>query len=312
MATVLVLGAGSSVAFGYPSGDGLRNLILQLGGDEHAQFCLDAGLRYDATKFRQFLKAFLLSDMASIDAFLARRTEFSEIGRKCIAAVLLRLEKVERLNVPDDGDKWASYVHRRFSAETWEQLDYSGIKIITFNYDRAFEHYMVQAIRYTYNKSLVEAVEKFKELDIVHIYGSLGPILPDEEGYMSYGTAVTDDAVLAASQSLKVIREGSHEDASLQRARAMLLESDRVVFLGFSFDATNLDRLAVKETCTKWIQRAHAMTSREIFATCYGMTEAEARRAGAYFEDKMRGPGHPPGFIDGRCIDLLRQTLVLD
>src|ERR1700712_4789564 len=91
--TVLVLGAGASRGYGFPVGAGLRQEILKLGGDSHASDLMQVGRQ----ELASFTKAFKESQSYSIDAFLGRRVEFSDVGKKAIALVLLRCEAMATL-----------------------------------------------------------------------------------------------------------------------------------------------------------------------------------------------------------------------
>lgn len=317
MTTVLVLGAGSSMAFGYPNGKDLRDKILTLGKANNHALAEGAGLLQDEREFNQFLKAFRFSDQDSIDAFLATRREFEVIGKRSIATVLIRLEDERELFVQAAGDRWAAYLQNRLSAIEWDAWDYSKLKIVTFNYDRAFEHYLLMTLRYRYNKSVEDAVEKLRTLDIVHIYGSLGPTLPGVDGYRPYAPAVDIDTVAYAAESLKVIPEGRNSDPSLVQARELLSNAESIIFLGFAFDQTNMERLEATKTCAKRLERQTTiglvLHGRNILATCKGMTVAEAQQAAAYFDkNSYSGEFLPQGFYDKRCEDFFRETLFLE
>jgi hypothetical protein len=74
----LVLGAGSSLSMGYPTGTELRRLILE---ELPTELLCESG-EYTEYDIGQFVKQFRASQMFSIDAFLARRNDFSDIGKK--------------------------------------------------------------------------------------------------------------------------------------------------------------------------------------------------------------------------------------
>lgn len=90
----LVLGAGASLAMGYPLGSDLRRKILQLARHDETtlRFRIDCGLQHKQEELWDFLDAFAKSQALSIDSFLARRPEFMEIGKHAIAAVMLACE----------------------------------------------------------------------------------------------------------------------------------------------------------------------------------------------------------------------------
>ena len=313
----LVLGAGASHSMGYPVGSALRSKVLEIGSTERQSFAITAGLYQDPGSLTHFVESFLRSQMFSIDAFLARRPEFSEIGKQVIAALLLEVEDEKRLRSVESRDHWYRYFYNKFAAESWEHLDFSSICIATFNYDRSLEKFLHDAIKDSYGKSDAQASEKLDSLSIVHIYGSLGSPIPGKEDHLVYGGPVTAAKVKVAANSLKVIPEGRDNDAALTRAREMLQSADRIAFMGFGFDETNVARLKAEQTCKSRVLKPDGMyKNRTIVATCMGFTAAEAKKAFQLIGQELRdyeAPGAiPPGFYLENCLNLLRETLILE
>lgn len=313
----LVLGAGASHAMGYPLGSSLRSKILELGIPGRQVFAIPAGLYFEDGLLLRFIDAFRRSQMTSIDAFLARRLEFLEIGKRSIAALLLEVEDEQRLINIEHQDHWYRYFFNRFAAENWEHLDFSNISIVTFNYDRSLEKFLHESIRESYGKSDVDAAAKLRTLKIIHIYGSLGSPISGDADYLPYGGAVTAEKVQAAASLLRVIPEGRDDDDTLNVARGMLSEADCIAFMGFGFDETNVARLHAKQTCRR--KQPHpdfAYKDRQIVATCMGFTSAESTKAFHLIGQQVEGyhapSTDPPGFHSIRCLDLLRETLILD
>lgn len=124
--TALVLGAGASFAYGYPLGSGLRGEILSLLGHELRDLTKNSGLTDsrswpipESDPLRTFIEAFRNSQMYSVDAFLARRPEFSDIGKKAIAALLIAKESRHRLLGNDSEDHWYQYLFNQIASESW-------------------------------------------------------------------------------------------------------------------------------------------------------------------------------------------------
>ncbi len=313
--TVLVLGAGASVAFNYPVGAGLRNEILDLRHTGKKTLVESSGLKHFPDKLNTFIDAFRGSQMQSIDSFLARRPEYSEIGKQAISAVLLNKESTKQLIHTEHDDNWYQYFFNRISTSTWDELDFRKFSIVTFNYDRSLEHYLLGAIQHAYGKQLSEALEKLKKLEIIHVYGSLGGTLPDSPSYIPYGYGVSPERVVAASKELKVIPEGRSDDAVLKRSRQLLFEADSIAFLGFGFDETNMERLEVEKSCAAWCQRETGAIYRNIVATCFQMTQKEVVNVATRITNSHQvvGLGQlPNGFHATGCLKMLRETLVLE
>jgi len=313
----LVLGAGASQAMGYPVSSDLRNKILNLGMVDRQSYAIPAGLYSEDDLLQKFVNSFKQSQMFSIDAFLARRPEFSEIGKRSIAALLMEVEDEQRLLNIEHRDHWYRYFYNKFSVETWEHLDFSNISIVTFNYDRSLEKFLHESIKGSYGKSNAEAAEKLDSLKIVHIYGSLGSPVPGKKDYLAYGGAITAQNIQIAADSLKVIPEGRDDDAALNTAREMLAAADCIAFMGFGFDETNIARLDAKNTCKcKIVQPDGTYKNRNIVATCLGFTSAEAMKAFKLVGQKLNGyhlpSSDPPGFYSNNCLGMLRETLILE
>ena len=115
--TTLVLGAGASIAMGYPTGGELRLELLKLTNVDKRQFSIESGLYAAGEEHLQgFIDAFRRSQMYSIDAFLARRPEFTDIGKRAIAAVLLEREAACSLDRWNHEDGWYQYCRAAFTS----------------------------------------------------------------------------------------------------------------------------------------------------------------------------------------------------
>ncbi len=113
--TVLVLGAGASNPYGYPTGIELRKFICErfpsvycgLVEQKRGSPSPDADERA-----RVFAEGFHKSSTASIDLFLARNPDFSVFGKKAIAVSVMEAEKRStfRENVPNASHDWYFYL----------------------------------------------------------------------------------------------------------------------------------------------------------------------------------------------------------
>jgi hypothetical protein len=312
---VLVLGAGASLAYGFPTGGELRQLILNFSEDsaDNAGIITNAHGLIDPRAFEEFKTAFRKSQITSIDAFLGRRPQFSEIGKKCIAAILLRCERANALfSEAPEKDHWYQYLFNHFAKRDWEELTFDDIAIISFNYDRSLEHFLHVALQNAYGKNAQEASLKLKSLRIVHVYGSLSDELPDSPSYLGYDGKIDADKVNMAAKGLNVIPEGRSDSPALVKARGWLADANAIGFLGFGFDSTNVERLAEDGVCQVAITRMHGSIVRHICGSRIGMYDAEMKRA---FMALIREPifaSEVDNFMDLNCTKTLRSTLFLD
>jgi hypothetical protein len=94
--TVLVLGAGASVPYGFPSGEELRRKVLRSLGlkpevpGSLLQLLNNAG--FDHSHIQDFRTELLHANTTSVDLFLEKRPKFVDVGKVAIAAILLPLE----------------------------------------------------------------------------------------------------------------------------------------------------------------------------------------------------------------------------
>jgi hypothetical protein len=113
-------------------------------------------------------------------------------------------------------------------------------------------------------------------MKFLHLYGSLG-YLP-EQGSLHAGThpiplgapELTDSYTLGialpqAEQTIRIVHEGDQTPAIFADAQASFARAQQILFLGFGFGRTNVDRL-----CTVGISGAVP-----VYCTAFGMTASE-------------------------------------
>lgn len=264
--TVLILGAGASCPYSYPTATGLRKMIigeLPESFGERNQFPVPIGyiswaqfieqLRptgvtvEDLTKFQ---REFRESQVYSIDRFIYYRREFEEIAKHYIALALLFCESLNKL----EGD-WYQQI--------WNELVLSKndpsqvLEVVTFNYDRSLERYLKLAARACFG----DEVSILNRVNIRHVYGHLGELdgpLPVEFG--NYKLAAR------AAASIKLIPPRAEAQTDIQTA---ITRSRKAIFLGFGFDELNLQVLGINAG------NAPAV----IYATCRGLSASAIGRA---------------------------------
>lgn len=266
--TILVLGAGASMPYGFPSGQGLIDKICDSGNDFIDTLGIAGFTPNVVTEFRAELKG---ADTDSIDVFLERRPEFQEVGKAAIVVTLLPCERELELI-----DKWRSerlreeksklgghwYKHLSSTLHTsFEDFDKNQLSIITFNYDRSLEHYLYTTLQKSYGKTEQECTEKLRAIEIIHVYGQIG-LLPwqapndsDKNESITFGSwsPVPSEAwakkgiIHYATKGVKTISEGfEKKDPEIIRAKRLLADAQRIYFLGFGFYHRNREILGMK------------------------------------------------------------------
>lgn len=242
-------------------------------------------LGFDQRDLNVFSTAFLKSGMPSIDAFLARRGKekvgnltnqtFSDIGKAAIAFHLIQREEESILH-SFPVDHWYQYVWS-FMADSLDAFGDNQLRVITFNYDRSFEYYLLTALQHSFGISSLEAAQHLRKIPILHVYGELGK-LPDlaDDGCESrfYRPDLSDPAFLAAAaRGIRVIDESRDDDDIFDQAYAYLKNSKKICFLGFGFDNTNMRRLRIDKLMAEFRELRGGEPS--VYATTLGLEDAE-------------------------------------
>lgn len=251
--TVLVLGAGVSMPYGYPSGGGLlREIFMKTTENQWRDVILRLG--FSPEELLNFRTDLHQSQKLSIDAFLEHRPEFMNIGKAAIAMSLLDKEIADSFG--DFGIRDKGIYHYLYSklASSWEDLKNNKITIITFNYDRSLEHFLFGALTKSYNKvekEVAEAIQKY--IPIIHVHGSLGPLPWQNEsgsGYVRlFGGGIDayqiGHKIRTAIENIIIVSEANPKTNEFQLAAKHLYEADRIYFLGFGYNENNLGRLGI-------------------------------------------------------------------
>lgn len=269
--TVLILGAGASVPYRYPTGHKLKILVTnQLDTKQEGRYFSQlVRLKYDPPMIQQFRLDLFRSGKSSVDLFLEHRPEYVEIGKVAMAQVLI--EREDEAILFKNGD-WYEYLNGALHT-SFDDFDQNNISIITFNYDRSLEHFLFTSLRSSYGKSDEECASKLERIPILHLYGQLGylpwqgkdtsrvykPCLSDTEN---------DVEVREAASQIRIIHDTftASEDERFQKAHELIQDADRVLFLGFGYHTANIFRLnldAVRENMSYYGTAYHLQTAQQ-------------------------------------------------
>ena len=151
--------------------------------------------------------------------------------------------------------------------------------------------------------------DRLQRLQIFHVYSDLGI---DEFDRLPYGSpnrdnSIRHNAIRHAVKRLKIMKEGRDDTEMLNRIRTVIQDSTNIAFLGFSFDQVNVDRLNCNENF-----RSESPPKR-VVATTLGLTNAEVARIKKWlFGDISSLASQRTAFLDKRCREVLRETLILE
>jgi hypothetical protein len=92
--TALILGAGVSRPFDFPSGLTLCEKVI---ANTRPGNALLESVGYTSEEIQEFATALFYSGKTSVDAFLEYRPTFTDVGKAAIAQVLIEYEKLDDL-----------------------------------------------------------------------------------------------------------------------------------------------------------------------------------------------------------------------
>ncbi len=293
--TLFVLGAGAHYPYGMPLGSELaRQIIKELPPklppfnphgrpklDKFSQICtqiysgnvplLSRGPHNLLPQMVEFRNRLEQAGQPSIDDFLRTYHDapgFPEIGRLAIAYLLMKTEfrhDFGRSNTKATGD-WLTelfnLMHRGTNGTVEDFLEQNNVSFVTFNYDRTIEHFFYLKLLHTYNLTPESALEALKQIEIKHVYGSLGPYDPNKRNKTDF---VNADYKQAADGIQLMFDVRQKETDEILRAQRLYFDHPKKqIFLGFAFDEQNIKTL-----------RLNRMNSEmALYATRYEMTES--------------------------------------
>lgn len=303
--TVLVLGAGASRPYNFPTGQMLIDSIVWRFKDRVRRLVhkgvLESQRLSDATLLVEKL---LASDAESIDVFLDYNPNLVETGKLAIALEILHAES-GTVFFPKDStarerrrrDHWYKYLWNILASDRPDAFPSYPVKIITFNYDRSLEEYLFQAFQGLFDAGRGAASFHLKRLlPICHVHGQIGQ-LPWQSGdgpTVPYGMNLdvcSAEVIRAAVEGISILTEDIEKSGSIGLAREWLSDAQVVAFLGFGYHPLNLQRL---------LDTLDLPHLRVVTGSCFGFTWAEvddvARRIRRVLSGARRlGPGDEPG-----------------
>src|SRR5439155_25433611 len=120
------------------------------------------------------------------------------------------------------------------------------LAVITFNYDRSLECFLLNALKSSFNKKDDECIKVLNKMPIIHLHGQLGTLLTgsNDPNHLSFDARCTPEVIERCIPQIKIIHEVNvSDDPEFKRAHEVLKKSERICFLGFVYDKTNLLRL---------------------------------------------------------------------
>lgn len=243
--TVLILGAGASKPYGFPSGhELLYEIRAGLMGEAHDFFRTIKEQGIETDHIKDFCKELTYADPPSVDAFLEHRTEFREVGKLAITLRLIPRENEKNFfdRAFNELSKY-QYLFEELKAPSFDEFAGNNLSIVTFNYDRSIEHYLFTVLKHRYYKSDEECAKKLSNIPIIHVHGSLGSLPWQDASGRPYRPKYNKEEIIAASGQIKVIPEQEDASAEFDEAFKIMDKALEIYFLGFGYHTDNLRRL---------------------------------------------------------------------
>lgn len=327
--TVFILGAGSSVPYGYPTGKRLRhNIIFSSKGmldnliNGNPKVPMDTLSLYKS-QIDEFLTDFKRSATPSIDLFLSRNKKYSEIGKLSIAISILHAETKSKFveDIDTKYQDWYSFLLHRMTEKLpkpdgYKKFAQNQVSFITFNYDRSFDYFIHDSIIHSFTE-IDKGNANFKEIipfPIIHVYGSLSKLPWQKHHSYYYRSGQYDESIRdfeminAMSKNIGIIQDRTN-DHDIAKAKKLISEAERVIFLGFGYADENLDILGIPDI----FQPHHS-----VYGTVFGYKHQEIMRTfdKLSLQKAKKYSINKPVYVCGKfmladydCLDLLREYL---
>lgn len=261
----LVLGAGASAPYDFPTGQKLKQQILD-DIKPNVRSELFRWLRHfniTENEIDTFYECLSRSGLLSVDALLEHRTEFMKVGKMAMALKLSEYEVEDKLFDPKERDNsWYQYLWNELVRDVpFDEFDKQRLSIITFNYDRSLEHYLYTVMKKLHNNKPEEMrVKKIKSIPIVHVHGQLGEYWEQGENSRSYRIGICKDQFETISEQIKIVTEDESTSPEYNQANQILSRSSEIYFLGFGYHQRNCERLKTKFLRAKTLGSGYELT----------------------------------------------------
>lgn len=263
---LFITGAGASVDFGFPSGQGLIDKILEKKWDP-----LDnekIGVATNKEDFTNYQQKIRLSNTPSIDIFIANNSNYEILSKSLIANIIGQQEKQAFGKIFQNS--WLRYIWHKMieGCRSFKEFQTNNAQFVTFNYDRILEVFFLHSIANFFG--ITNKHESYsnilKTVPIIHVFGKVGNHqIENPNVYRNFdNTLGTYQSWKNVGQELKTIYETTQSE-SYRLIQENINQADEIYFIGFGYNTFNLNLLGIKD----WSEEKYISGSR------YGMSNAE-------------------------------------
>lgn len=269
--TVIITGAGANKDYGFPTGQDLKNDIPDKLIEWYKTLILPPIGPYGNTwndfdetdnniffrQYNKFISAFQDADIP-IDQYISQQnlsTGFEKIAKHAIILGIIEYEFQSKLQGNWLEELFSQMTHTLHKNEGYNNFDKNNITFITFNYDRAIEHFLFKRVRDSYSISEKKTKEALIGIKTIHVYGSIGNLLWEPSPELNFGgegSRPLGALTSLLSDNIDLIREtrNVNELKSYQKIRTVLEEAERLYILGFGYYDYNLKVLGFPNSIT--------------------------------------------------------------
>jgi hypothetical protein len=263
------------MAYGFPLGPQLKDLILSLPDSEIEAFMRERSL--DTSLIPKFKAALRYGDYGTIDYFLERKKSFRELGAYYIVKVIASRENHD--HIFPQRDIYADFFH--LLEPEHPDTSIPPMTVVTLNYDRSLEYYLQNNPEFNCPDDLVEhAREKAARLPIIHAHGCLGSLA--EVAYGEVGR--TAASLQSAASHIKIISDRLEDSPDFQLARESIKAAANVLFLGFGYHERTLSALMGDID----------LANKTIWGTAVSLPDAKKSIATQFFRNRIQYAGNLP------------------
>jgi hypothetical protein len=307
--TILILGAGASKPYGYPTALELRKEIIH---NFMPRFKSIIGTKYNDLDFthesyvknlNQMIEVFKKSSTGSIDLFLSRNKNYYLIGKQIITFLLADYEMKSKFReaIKERKYDWYFTLYNILTKDVITPDDISifsknKISVITFNYDRSLEHFIYESLFNSFITKRTEVDRIMRDFKVIHVYGKLAPLPWEIEGGDEYGSKKIRDNYNEYSNNLKIIYD--ERESCQQEIKDLISDAKKIIFLGFGFAEENLEAIGVNKPIFK--------RGQQIYGTAMGLTHQEIYKIQSLFKAINKEWSADPYFENCDSLKLLR------
>lgn len=225
-----MLGAGASNPYGFPLGRDLKEYMSKrLKG-----FYNTLPKVKDVDPYK-VMRALDRSSGPTIDQCIAY---LAPEQRPVAQNIMVRALSCAEAELREKVEPWADWY-----PEFFDLIDIVNrqppMKIVTFNYDRSLDWFFEEFPKYnTPHEARLEIAERIRAIEIIRPHGWMGPLKE-----ISFGQVETQSAVQDAASNVLLISEAKQNSPEFERAYEAIRWAEQLVFIGFAFEATTIDKL---------------------------------------------------------------------